>query len=390
LPLRPWWGKKLPEATKVSGKHEFSLQQEEVKADGSIAFLASQPAVNHEGGCRDFLLRRNTMDNQITDNPKSSLNGNLSDPGFGRFASNGAASIRPPKPPLLSDRYSSRAPTQDVTYSRPIFSTDLLAFKRDKASSTISFVLHAVVITLVLAVPMAVHTGAQLPLQATVVPLDFKPYIPHIVLPVSKPMSGGGGGGAHEEVVASKGHQPLVSKLLILHPQIIRIDHAKLEIEPTEIARIPETNKLPNFGMAQSPQILLASQGNGGGSGLGKGLGGGMGVGHGSGAGQGSGGAYGGSLMSVGGGVSAPVILHSVEPEFTDDARRANYQGSVSIKIIVDSQGDPQDVRLVSHLGMGLDEKAIEAVRQYRFKPAMYQGQPVSVQIVIDVDFHLH
>jgi len=94
--------------------------------------------------------------------------------------------------------------------------------------------------------------------------------------------------------------------------------------------------------------------------------------------------------MSVGGGVAAPEVIHSVEPEFTEDARRANFQGSVSIKLIVDSQGSPQDVRLVRHLGMGLDEKAIEAVKQYRFKPAMYQGHPVAVQIVIDVDFHLH
>jgi len=94
--------------------------------------------------------------------------------------------------------------------------------------------------------------------------------------------------------------------------------------------------------------------------------------------------------MSVGGGVAAPQLIHSVEPEFTEDARRENYQGSVSIKLIVDSQGNPQDVRLVSHLGMGLEEKAIAAVRQYKFKPAMYQGHPVSVQIVVEVDFHLH
>ena len=94
--------------------------------------------------------------------------------------------------------------------------------------------------------------------------------------------------------------------------------------------------------------------------------------------------------MNVGGGVAAPEVLHSVEPEFTEDARRANFQGSVSIKLIVDSQGNPQNVQLVHHLGMGLDEKAIEAVRQYKFKPAMYQGHPVSVQIVIEMNFHLH
>jgi TonB family protein len=147
---------------------------------------------------------------------------------------------------------------------------------------------------------------------------------------------------------------------------------------------------MPNFGVAQSPQIMLASQGSGSGSGFGHGMGGGIGIGHGIGAGPGSGGGYGGGLMSVGGGVSAPQLIHSVEPEFTDDARRANYQGNVSVQLIVDSQGNPQNVRLVSHLGMGLDEKAIEAVRQYRFHPAMYQGHPVSVQILIDVAFHLH
>ena len=64
--------------------------------------------------------------------------------------------------------------------------------------------------------------------------------------------------------------------------------------------------------------------------------------------------------------------------------------GNVQIKLIVDSQGNPQDVRVVSHLGMGLEEKAVEAVRQYKFRPAMFQGHPVSVQIVLDVAFHLH
>jgi TonB family protein len=153
---------------------------------------------------------------------------------------------------------------------------------------------------------------------------------------------------------------------------------------------MPESNNLPTLGIARSQQVSLASQGRGSGSGLGQGLGGGIGVGHGTGAGPGGGGGYGGGLMNVGGGVAAPEVIHSVEPEFTEDARTANFQGSVSIKLIVDSQGNPQNIQLVHHLGMGLDEKAIEAVRQYKFKPAMYQGHPVSVQIVIEMEFHLH
>jgi TonB family protein len=142
--------------------------------------------------------------------------------------------------------------------------------------------------------------------------------------------------------------------------------------------------------MSNSPQIKLASQGSGSGSGFGQGAGGGIGMGRGIGAGPGSGGGYGGGVMSVGGGVSAPQIIHSVDPQFTDEARQADYQGTVSIQLIIDSQGNPQNVHVVRHLGMGLDEKAMEAVRQYKFRPAMYQGHAVAVQMIVNVDFHLH
>ena len=259
--------------------------------------------------------------------------------------------------------------------SRPIFAIDPLAFKRDQTSSAISFVIHVVAITLVLSLAVKARTSMMLQPATIVTPVDIKLSIPPMILPVAKAMGGGGGGGAHDLVEASKGHLPtMVAKIEITPAQIIRIDRPKLGIEPAELVKMPDNNNLPNLGMAQSPQIALASQGSGSGSGFG----------------HGSGGGYGGGLMSVGGGVSAPQVLHSVEPEFTDDARRANYQGSVSIKLIVDSQGNPQDVRLVSHLGMGLDEKAIEAVRQYKFRPAMYEGHAVSVQILVEVDFHLH
>jgi TonB family protein len=209
-------------------------------------------------------------------------------------------------------------------------------------------------------------------------------------MPVAKVQGGGGGGGAHDLVQASKGRQPIVAKTQITPAQIIRIDRPKLGVEPTEVVKMPDNNNLPNFGMSQSPQVALASQGKGSGSGFGQGMGGGIGAGRGIGAGPGSGGGYGGGLMSVGGGVSAPQVIRSVQPEFTDEARRTNFQGNVSVQLIVDSEGNPQNVRLVSHLGMGLDEKAIEAVRLYKFRPAMYQGHPVAVQILIDVDFHLH
>jgi TonB family protein len=274
--------------------------------------------------------------------------------------------------------------------ARPIFTIDPLAVKKDKTSNAISLVIHVVAITLILTLAMRVHSNMVLQ-PTNVTHVDFTLTAPPpITMPVAKVQGGGGGGGAHQVTPPSKGRPPEVAKNQITPPQIIRIDHPKLGVEPTAMVKMESNTQLTNLGMTQSPQIVLASQGKGSGSGFGQGLGGGLGAGRGIGSGPGSGGGYGGGLMSVGGGVSAPQVVHSVEPEFSDDARRANYQGNVSVQLIVDSEGNPQNVRLVSHLGMGLDEKAIQAVKQYKFHPAMYQGHPVAVQIVIDVDFHLH
>jgi len=275
--------------------------------------------------------------------------------------------------------------------ARPIFTIDPLAVKGDKTSNLVSFVIHVVAITLILTLAMKVHSNMVIqPTNVTHVDFTLTVPPPPIAMPVARVQGGGGGGGAHQVAPPTKGNPPVVAKNQILAPQILRIDHPKLGVEPTAMVKMESNSQLTNLGITDSPQIVLASQGKGGGSGFGSGLGGGLGSGRGVGAGPGSGGGYGGGLMSVGGGVSAPQVVHSVEPEFTDDARRANYQGNVSVQLIVDSEGNPQNVRLVSHLGMGLDEKAIQAVKQYKFHPAMYQGHPVAVQIVIDVDFHLH
>ena len=76
--------------------------------------------------------------------------------------------------------------------------------------------------------------------------------------------------------------------------------------------------------------------------------------------------------------------------EFSDEARRAKYQGVSVVSLIVDAHGLPQRIRVVRKLGMGLDEKAVEAVKQYKFKPSMYQGKPVPVEITIEVNFHIY
>jgi periplasmic protein TonB len=269
---------------------------------------------------------------------------------------------------------------------------DPFAYKRSRATNLVSFILHAIVIGLLLylGLNMKVVVPAVKKITSTNITL-YAPPPPPKILPVAPDQGGGGGGGAHQVIEPTRGKPPEVRKLPpVLAPQIIHINRPKLAAEPTVQVKMPDNTNLPNLGLAQSPQIALASQGRGGGSGFGSGLGGGLGAGKGLGNGPGSGGGYGGGVMSVGGGVSAPVVVRSVEPEFTAEARASSFQGTVSIQLIVDAQGNPQNVHVIRHAGMGLDEKAIEAVRQYRFKPAMYEGHPVAVQLVIEVDFHLH
>jgi TonB family protein len=94
-------------------------------------------------------------------------------------------------------------------------------------------------------------------------------------------------------------------------------------------------------------------------------------------------------LYKVGGGVSPPVPLNHVQAEFSDEARRANYQGTCVVSVIIDAQGEPQNPRIVRALGMGLDDKAIEAVKKMKFKPAMLDGKSVPVRMNLEVTFRL-
>jgi periplasmic protein TonB len=268
---------------------------------------------------------------------------------------------------------------------------DLAAVRGERKSKFISFSVHLVAITAILWWGLTAHTHViETPTVAT--PINFTLYAPPPpqVMPVAKLAGGGGGGGAHQIVEPTRGRLPKVSRIQTLPPQIVRVANPKLAMEPTIQVNMPVSSPMPNLGMAQSPQIALASQGSGSGSGFGHGIGGGIGSSSGTGVGPGTGGGYGGGVMSVGGGVSAPVLVHSVDPGFTEQARQQNYQGTVSIQLIVDAQGNPQNVHIARSLGLGLDEKAIAAVRQYRFRPAMYQGHPVAVQMIVEVDFRLH
>jgi protein TonB len=216
-------------------------------------------------------------------------------------------------------------------------------------------------------------------------------------LPVAKKViSGGGGGGDHDKLPAIKGRLPKPAMQQITPPQIIvRNEHPKLAVEPTVV--IPPqvhlaSNHMPNLGNPSAAALPSAppSNGTGSGGGIGSGSGGGVGVGHGPGVGAGSGGGIGGGVFKVGGGISAPQALSTPDPEYTEEARNAKTQGTCILWLIVDDQGRPRDIRVVRGLGMGLDAKAVEAVKQWKFQPALKDGRPVNVQISVEVGFKLY
>jgi periplasmic protein TonB len=206
---------------------------------------------------------------------------------------------------------------------------------------------------------------------------------------------GGGGGGDRSIIDANKGKLPQITKDPLVPVQPQTLEHPKLpELAAINVQaniQLPDNPNMPMIGVHDSTNVMMASAGTGSGAGMGTGSGGGLGSGQGNGYGPGYGGNVGGGLEQIGGRVSAPIVIHQVEAEFSDEARRAKYQGVCLISLIVDTQGNPQNIRVARSLGMGLDEKAIEAIRQYKFKPAMKDGKtPVPVMITIEVDFRLY
>jgi TonB family protein len=275
--------------------------------------------------------------------------------------------------------------------SKPVAVVDRMAVKKPIGSAIAALVIVVGTLSAIL-FWVTIRVRAVAPKAANADVVDLKPYTP-IAPRKSDVMGGGGGGGDRDLVQASKGRLPKFAKDQITPPQIIRNDHPKLAVEPTIVMpqNIPLPNaNMPDIGMPTSSNVTLASNGTGSGAGMGSGKNGGLGSGSGGGYGPGSGGGTGGGVYHVGGGVSAPTVIYSVDPEYSDEARRAKYTGIVMVSLIVDAQGTPQHVRVVRQLGMGLDEKAVEAVRQYKFKPAMYQGKAVPVEVNIEVNFQIY
>jgi len=216
---------------------------------------------------------------------------------------------------------------------------------------------------------------------------NLKPYIAPKKPDVAQ---GGGGGGAREVAPVTKGQAPKPALKQFTPPMIVK-ETPKLAMTPTIIAP-PDTvlpqNNLPNWGDPLA-KLTNMSNGSGFGGGMGNGSGGGLGSGNGGGFGPGSGGGIGGGVFKVGGGVSQPSVLTKVDPEYSEEARKAKYSGTVMLQIVVYTDGHAGDIHVVKSLGMGLDEKAIEAVEKWKFNPGMKAGQAVNVRATIEVNFRL-
>jgi periplasmic protein TonB len=211
----------------------------------------------------------------------------------------------------------------------------------------------------------------------------------------SKTLSGGGGGGGdRDKLQASKGRLPKQSMDQFTPPAVVvRNEKPKLPMEATVVippqVHLVQPN-MPNLGDPLSRIPAPPSNGVGSGGGIGSGSGGGVGVGTGPGFGEGRGGGTGGGVFRVGGGVSAPRVIYQPDPEYSEEARKAKYQGVCVLWLIVGPDGKPRDIKVARTLGLGLDEKAMEAVKTWRFEPAMKDGKPVAVQINVEVQFRLY
>jgi TonB family protein len=248
-----------------------------------------------------------------------------------------------------------------------------------------SLAVHGALVAVILLLGTFQPVQSLVKQQITALEVDLRPYLAQ----QDKAPSGGGGGGARKLLDASKGKLPKPAPRQFTPPRVDTIPDPKLPMVPSIIAPDDVPNiQANNYGDPLS-HLGIPSNGIGSGGGIGIGAGGGVGSGKGAGFGSGSGGGFGGGAYRIGGGISAPSVLSKVEPEYSEEARKAKWQGSVVLSVIVDELGRPRDVKVLRSLGLGLDQKAVEAVSQWKFKPGLKDGKPVPVMATIEVNFRL-
>jgi periplasmic protein TonB len=267
----------------------------------------------------------------------------------------------------------------------------------------VSTSLHGLVAAALLVITSIGFTNAD---ERTDVIEQEKAPIRMVYLMQPGPGGGGGGGGLKMRTpptkVERKGEKkissplparklppPLEPKPKPVEPPPTPLEAKVLPPVMAPIAPIAADTRNREGDVKETPKEAPPSQGPGAGGGAGVGKGTGLGEGDGSGVGPGEGGGIGGGPYRPGSGVEPPRLLKEVRANYTDEARRANITGEVVLEIVVRRDGSVGDVKILQRLGSGLDQRAIDAVRQWRFAPARMKGTPVDVIVEVAVDFKL-
>ena len=228
----------------------------------------------------------------------------------------------------------------------------------------------------------------------------YKPTLTYdlVWLPQVGPGGGGGGGGNNNPAPPQKLQTPGKDQLSVpveKKPDFQRLEPPKEEPKPEPLLNIPAQTMAASMetlpGVLEGIPAATGSQGSGTGGGAGTGTGTGSGPGEGSGLGEGYGGGTGGGAYRPGSGVEIPRIIREVKPQYTADAMRAKVQGIVEMEAVVLPDGTVGEVTITRSLDrtFGLDQKAIEAVKQWRFAPGTRFGKPVPVLVTIELTFTL-
>ncbi len=301
--------------------------------------------------------------------------GRIEQSWFQSFVENVKEAINPPKLPPL-----------EVT-SKPVAVRDIWSNQSKQGGisfgAAIAIEVGVVLLLMFIFTPPSMKKAVMDHIPIFAPPLDaYKPKLP----PAKNAAQGGGGGGMKAPEPVSKGTTPKFAPKQFIPPTQVTTPKPELPVAPTITAEAPKINS-DQYGDPFGKNLPFS--GGPGTGGLGAGHGGGIGNGNGNGFGNGSGGGMGGGVYKIGGGVSAPALTLKVEPEYSEEARKAKFQGTVMLEIVVDEHGMPRNIRVVRPLGLGLDEKAIEAVQKWRFRPGMKDGKPVATQAQVEVNFRL-
>lgn len=217
---------------------------------------------------------------------------------------------------------------------------------------------------------------------------------------VIEPGPGGGGGGGDgtdaplsTQEIAGEDVAEVAVNVDVPEEELV-FEDPDMPVEPEEEEEEPEEEEAPEIKapvIAQAPDdtnALGALEGvDGAAPNAGSGTGGGIGEGEGSGLGPGTGGGFGGGAYRMGSGISPPQLVKQVRPTYTDDALAKKVEGAVTLEVVILAEGKIGPVRIVRGLAAGLNEKAIECVRQWRFVPGKFKGQAVDVVAEIVVEF---